>query len=117
MCCCNFLGGSVAIVYQLYATREVLMADRGWAADLLSWRQAGGSLTAEVSRARYFVRAEAHEITAHAEVRDLGGRYRIEIGTYPTVALARAACEKDAAARCRREPVAGFLRSGASEED
>jgi hypothetical protein len=83
------------------------MAERGWAGDLLSWRGAGGSLTAEVSRARYFIRTEPHEITAHAEVRDPAGRYRADLGSFATVALAQAACEKDAATRCRRDPVAG----------
>jgi hypothetical protein len=83
------------------------MARRGWAGALLSWRRVGSSLTAEISRARYFVRTEAHEITAHAEVRDPGGRYRVDLGSHATVALARSACEQDAAARCRLEPVVG----------
>ena len=83
------------------------MVERGWARDLLSWRRAGASLTAEVSRARYFIRTEPHEITAHADVRDPSGRYRIDLGSHATVALARAACEQDAAARCRRDPMAG----------
>ena len=83
------------------------MARRGWAGTLLSWRRVGASLTAEISRARYFIRTGPHEVVAHAEVRDPGGRYRIELGCHRTVAAARAACEKDAAARCRREPVAG----------
>ena len=84
------------------------MGERGWAQRLLEWRWVGARVEcAEVSRAKYFVRAEPHEITAHAEVRDPGGRYRVELGSHRTVALARAACEKDAAARCRREPVAG----------
>jgi hypothetical protein len=83
------------------------MGERGWAGDLLSWRRAGASLTAEVSRARYFIRAERHEVVAHAEVRDVGGTWRADLGSHRTVAAARAACEKDAAARCRRDPVAG----------
>jgi hypothetical protein len=84
------------------------MGECGWAQRLLEWRWVGARVEcAEVSRAKYFVRAEPHEITAHAEVRDPGGRYRVELGSHRTVALTRAACEKDAAARCRREPVAG----------
>jgi hypothetical protein len=83
------------------------MGERGGAGNLLSWRRAGASLTAEVSRARYFIRAEPHEITAHAEVRDAGGRSRADLGSFATVALAQAACEADALRWCRRGPLAG----------
>jgi hypothetical protein len=84
------------------------MGERGWAQRLLSWSWAGARVeSAEVSRAKYFVRAEPHEITAHAEVRDPGGRYRVDLGSFATVALARAACEADAQRWCRRGPVAG----------
>jgi hypothetical protein len=79
------------------------MGGNGWAGRLLSWSVAGPLLTAEVSRARYFIRAERHEVLAHAEVRDLGGRYRIDIGSFPSVCAARAACERDAERRCRRD--------------
>jgi hypothetical protein len=75
-------------------------AERGWAQNLLTWRWEGLQLTAEVSRAKYFIRGERHEVLAHAEVRDLGGRRRSEIGSFPSVALARAACEADAVRRC-----------------
>jgi hypothetical protein len=81
--------------------------ERDWAWNLLSWRDAGASLTAEVPRARYFVRSEPYEITAHAEVRDPAGRYRADLGSFATVALAQAACEADAQRWCRRGPLAG----------
>jgi hypothetical protein len=77
--------------------------DRGWAGDLLSWRWSGAVLTAEVSAARYVIRGERHEVLAHAEVRDPGGRYRVEIGSFASAALARAACERDVQLRVRRE--------------
>ena len=83
--------------------------ERDWARDLLSLGVAGASLTAEVSRARYFIRTEPHEITAHAEVRDPSGSYRVDLGSFATVELARDACEADAVARCRRDPGAGGL--------
>jgi hypothetical protein len=79
------------------------MGDRGWAGELLSWRWRGRHLEAEISRVRYFIRGEAHEIAAWGEVRDPSGRYRVEIGSFPSVGAARAACERDAAARCRRD--------------
>jgi hypothetical protein len=57
------------------------MVERGWAGRLLEWRLVGSTLTAEVSRARYFVRSGRHDVTAHAEVRDHpGGQYRLELG-------------------------------------
>jgi hypothetical protein len=79
-------------------------AERGWAQNLLTWRWEGLQLTAEVSRAKYFLRSERHEVLAWCEVRDLDGRRRVEIGSFPSVALARVACERDAAARCRQDP-------------
>ena len=78
-------------------------AERGWAQNLLTWRWEGLQQTAEVWRAKYFIRGERHEVLAHAEVRDTCGRRRIDIGSFPSVALARAACERDAAVRCRRD--------------
>jgi hypothetical protein len=75
----------------------------GWAGTLLSWRWEGSVWRAEVSRARYFVRADRHKVFAWAEVRDVGGRCRVEIGTFATVAAAQVACERDAAVRCRGE--------------
>jgi hypothetical protein len=79
------------------------MGDRGWACVLLSWGWSGSVLTAEISAARYFVRGDRHEVLAWAELRDLGGRRRIEVGTFGAVAPACAACELDAERRCRRE--------------
>jgi hypothetical protein len=93
-------------------------ADRGWAQRLLEWRWEGLRQTAETSRARYVIRGERHEVLAWCEVRDVGGRRRVEIGSFPSVALARAACETDAAARCRRDdaddcpPVSGAISPG-----
>jgi hypothetical protein len=55
----------------------------------------------------YFIRAEPHEITAHAELRDPGGRSRADLGSFATVALAQAACEADAQRWCRRGPLSG----------
>jgi hypothetical protein len=76
---------------------------KSWAQRLLVWGWVGPLLTAEVSRARYFIRADRHEVLAWAELRDLDGRRRVEIGSFPSVALARAACERDAQLRCRRD--------------
>jgi hypothetical protein len=79
------------------------MVERGWAGRLLEWRLSGSTLTAEVSRARYFVRSERQDVTAHAEVRDHpGGRYRLELGSFESVSAAQVACEADAARRCGR---------------
>jgi hypothetical protein len=82
------------------------MRDRGWARVLLGWHWSGALLTAEISAARYFIRGERHEILCWAELRDVSGRRRAEIGSYRSVAEARAAAERDAALRCRREGVA-----------
>ena len=91
------------------------MGDRGWARQLLTWSWRGALLVSEISTARYFVRCERCETTAWAELRDPSGRRRIEIGSFRSVTLARAACERDAVARCRREreeraPVDAVLR-------
>ena len=74
-----------------------------FAGELLSWGWSGAVLVAEISAARYVIRGERHEVLAHAELRDVGGRRRIEIGSFATVSAARAACELHAAALCRRE--------------
>jgi hypothetical protein len=79
------------------------MGERGWARVLLSWRWAGSLLTAEISAARYFIRCDRHEAVAWAELCDVDGRRRAEVGSFRSVAEARAACERDAVARCRRE--------------
>ena len=76
------------------------MRDR-WAQDLLCWRWAGLQVEAEISRCRYFVRGERHEVLAWAELRDISGVRRVEIGSFASVALARAACEADAERRVR----------------
>jgi hypothetical protein len=73
------------------------MRDRGWARVLLGWHWSGALLTAEISAARYFIRGERHEILCWAELRDVSGRRRAEIGSYRSVAEARAAAERDAA--------------------
>jgi hypothetical protein len=78
--------------------------ERGWADRLLEWRQIGLRLEAAISRCRYFVQALPFEVVAWAETRDdAAGRYRVEIGTFATEALARAACERDAERRLRHE--------------
>jgi hypothetical protein len=106
MCAAAVAGGiriGCGSVYQFYATRSwgSVMGERGWAGRLLEWRLAGSTLTAEVSRARYFVRSERHDVTAHAEVRDHpGGRYRLELGSFESVSAAQVACEADAERRC-----------------
>ena len=75
----------------------------GRAQRLLAWRGAGAALlTAEVARARYFVRVDAHEVVAWAEVPEADGRHRIDIGSFASVGKAQAACEQDAERRCRR---------------
>jgi hypothetical protein len=60
-------------------------------------------LEASIARCTYFIRGDPHEIVAWAEVRDVGGRRRVEIGSFRSVVEARGACERDAVARCRRE--------------
>jgi hypothetical protein len=79
------------------------VGDRGWAGVLLSWRWAGPVLTAEISAVRYFIRCGRHEALAWGELRDVGGRRRVEVGSFPSVSVARAAFELDAQLRCRRE--------------
>jgi hypothetical protein len=89
--------------WRLGMPRLRAVREHDWAGDLLEWRGAGGSLTAEVSCGVYFVAAGRHEVLAWCEVRDWGGKYRVEVGTFGDVAAAQAACERDAQARCRRE--------------
>jgi hypothetical protein len=65
---------------------------------LLSWSWHGNRLEAAISRARYVLRIEAHEVLAWCELREIGaGRRRIEVGSYADVAAAKAACERHAA--------------------
>ena len=75
--------------------------ERGWAQALLSWGWRGMVLEAEVSVCRYFVRPAVGEVIAWGEVREAGGRVRVEVGSFGTVGAARAACERDAARRVR----------------
>jgi hypothetical protein len=93
-----------------------------FAQQLLVWTWRGVQLEASISRCAYYVRASGrYEVLAWAEVCDVGGRYRIEIGSFPSVAAARAVCEADAQRRCAREqeerpPVSvaiGRVRGGA----
>ena len=74
----------------------------GWAANLLDWAWSGAVLTAEASRARYVLRAERHEVIAWGELRDVGGRRRIDIGSFHSgcPCCVRAGCA--AACACRR---------------
>jgi hypothetical protein len=81
----------------------------GRAANLLTWTWRGSLLEAAISRARYFITAERHEVPARAEVRELDGRQRVDVGSFPTVALAQAACERNAQRRCRRDVAAGAV--------
>jgi hypothetical protein len=80
---------------------------RGWAATLLAWREAPLWLEAEVAACRYFIAPGRHEVLAWGEVRDWGGRYRVELGSFADVAEAQQACEQDAQRRLRREEDAG----------
>ena len=74
-----------------------------WPQRLLVWAWRGALLEAWIARCAYFVRGERCEEIAWGELRDLDGRRRVDIGSFASVALARAACERDAVARCRRE--------------
>src|SRR5262245_27931517 len=105
-------------IKKLAATREAGMPrvrarlpererERGWAATLLAWREAPLWLEAEVAACRYFIAPSRHEVLAWGEVRDWGGRYRVELGSFADVAEAQRACEADAQRRLRREEAAG----------
>jgi hypothetical protein len=99
---------------------------RGWAGRLLNWSWRGVQLEAEVARVKYFVRADRCEALAWAEVRDVDGRHRAEVGSYRTVVEARAACERDCELRCRRAgeergpvsvAIGGRRRAGAAKAE
>ena len=80
----------------------------GHAQQLLEWRWAGLQLEAQIARCTYFCRAHGREVLAWCELRDISGGRRCDIGSFPSVALARAACEADAERRVRAgERVAG----------
>ena len=81
------------------------VAERGWAGRLLvDWRWQGARLqVSEISAGRYLIWVDPHEVTAWCEVREPGGRRRCEVGSFPSVAAAKAGCERDAQSRCRRE--------------
>jgi hypothetical protein len=53
--------------------------------NLLTWAWRGVQLEAAISRARYVIQSERHEVLTWAEVRDLGGRRRVEIGSVPVL--------------------------------
>lgn len=83
------------------------LRERGFARELLEWRWSGATLlTAEISAARYVIRCDWHEALAHAEIRDVGGSRRVEVGSFPSVGEARAACDRHAAGLCVREEAA-----------
>src|SRR5215510_13699819 len=69
---------------------------RGWATTLLAWREAPLWLEAEVAACRYFIAPGRHEVLAWGEVRDWGGRYRVELGSFADVSAGLAG-----APRCR----------------
>jgi hypothetical protein len=75
----------------------------GFARELLAWEWRPPLLIAEMSRARYFLRAERCEVLAHVELRELGAARRCEIGSFGDLAAAKAACEADALQRLRRD--------------
>jgi hypothetical protein len=70
--------------------REASMGRDRFAQQLLGWEWRGLQLQAEISAARYFVRGDRHEIITWCEVRDVGGGRRCDIGSFPSVTLARA---------------------------
>ena len=79
------------------------MTPGGHAQQLLEWRWAGLQLEAQIARCTYFCRARGRELLAWCELRDPGGRWRVEIGSFRDVSTAKAACELHAAALCRRD--------------
>jgi hypothetical protein len=88
---------------RLRGTAAERAQERGWARRLLEWQVVGPRLEAEVSSGRYFVAAGPYEVQAWCEVRDWGGRRRVNIGTFASLPEAKAACDAHAAARLRRE--------------
>jgi hypothetical protein len=83
--------------------RPVAERERKWAQRLLVWQPRELWEEAETAHVKYFVAAGPYEVQAWAEVRDWDGRRRVNIGTFGTVAEAKAACDAHAAARLRRE--------------
>jgi hypothetical protein len=75
-----------------------------WAQRLLVWSAAGLRLVADAARSHYYVQPWGREVLAWFEPRELGGRYRAEVGTFGTIERAKAACERDLTQRLRREP-------------
>ena len=72
-----------------------------WATRLLQWAERGLRFEAETGRARYFVTAGPYEAIAWCEVKELGGRRRVELGSHGSVRLACEACERDAQRRAQ----------------
>jgi|SRR5262245_29555863 len=81
----------------------MLARRKPWAGELLQWVWRGRLLEGSIARAKYVIAVQPHEVLAHVELRDVGGRRRAEIGSFASVGEARAACERDAVARCRRD--------------
>jgi hypothetical protein len=74
-----------------------------WAQQLLTWTWAGNQLRSQIARCTYHVQAFGPEILAWAMRADISGGRRVDVGSYPTVSAAKAACDLHAAALCRRE--------------
>jgi hypothetical protein len=72
-----------------------------WATRLLQWAERGLRLEAETGSARYFVTGGPYEAIAWCEVKELGGRRRVELGSHGSVRLACDACERDAQRRAQ----------------
>jgi hypothetical protein len=99
------LGGSAAVGAAEKMTRAIRARPaEPWATTLLTWQpRERGEQAAECSRATYFVQPWGLEVLATIELHDKGGTYRLQIGSYGSVRDAKAACERDAQRRLRRE--------------
>ena len=83
--------------------------DRGWASrdTVLEWKASPPSWwVAERLGGRWVIEVQACEAIARCELRVPGNRRWVDIGSFPSVAAARRACERDAVERCRREELA-----------
>jgi hypothetical protein len=69
---------------------------------LLTWGWVGPLLTAAIARARYSIRADRTGVRVRVDVWEAGGLYRFDLGLFPSGAVARDACERDAQLRCGR---------------
>jgi hypothetical protein len=86
--------------------------ERGSAQRLLLWRDGPLGLEAEVSATKYFLGVGPYEVAAWAEVRDWGGRRRVEVGRFSSLPEAKAACEQHAAARRSMLPRSAAAKRG-----